>query len=100
MLTTLFPRAFQKYSGLPLLGPIEDSFDDWLLERGYTVTSRTYAIEMLRHIDKDLRRRGIERVTSLTYWQSTWHVRDLAFPASQKSACIRTVCATVPPSQC
>ena len=67
MLTTLFPRAFQRHSGLPLLGPIADSFDDWLLDRGYTVTSRTYAIEMLRHIDKDLRRRGIERVTSLTH---------------------------------
>ena len=82
MLTTLFPRAFQKHSGLPLLGPIADSFDDWLLERGYTATSRTYAIEMLRHIDKDLRRRGIERVTSLSdsILHRSWRTLIQRFP--------------------
>lgn len=67
MLTTLFPRAFHKHSTLPLLGSIADRFDDWLLDRGYTVNSRIYAIEMLRHIDKDLRGRGIERITSLSH---------------------------------
>jgi hypothetical protein len=82
MLTILFPRAFQKHSGLPLLGPIADSFDDWLLDRGYTVTSRTYAIEMLRHIDKDLRRRGIECVTSLTHsiLHRSWRTLIQRFP--------------------
>ena len=67
MLTTLFPRNFHRYSALPLLGSVADTFDDWLLDRGYTVNSRKFAIHMLRHIDKDLRRRGIEQVTDLTY---------------------------------
>jgi hypothetical protein len=82
MLTTLFPQAFQRHSGLPLLGPIADSFDDWLLDRGYTVTSKTYAIEMLRHIDKDLWRRGIERVTSLSHsiLHRSWRTLIQRFP--------------------
>lgn len=71
MLTNLFPRAFHAHMSLPLLGPIADGFDDWLSRQGYTVKSRTHAIEMLRHIEKDLRRRGIEHVTHLTH--STLH---------------------------
>jgi hypothetical protein len=61
MLTTLFQRTFHKYSALPLLGAIANDFDDWLLAQGYAVNSRTHAIEMFPHIDKDLRRRGIEQ---------------------------------------
>jgi integrase/recombinase XerD len=82
MLTTLFPRAFHKHSTLPLLGSIADKFDDWLLDRGYKVNSRIYAIEMLRHIDKDLRRRGIKRVTSLTHsvLHSSWCALIRRFP--------------------
>ena len=78
MLATLFPKAFHKHSSLPLLGSIADKFDDWLLDRGYTVGSRTNAIEMLRHIDKDLRRRGVEHVTHLTH--STLSCSWRAFP--------------------
>jgi integrase/recombinase XerD len=71
MLTALFPRNFHTYSALPLLGSVADNFDDWLLNRGYTVNSRKLAIHMLRHIDKDLCRRGIEQATDLTH--STLH---------------------------
>ena len=66
MLTTLFPRAFHKHLTLPLLGSMADDFDDWLVEQGYAVNSRIYAIEMLHHIDQDLRRRGIKHVSSLS----------------------------------
>src|SRR5207249_6613735 len=67
MLTTLFQRTLHKYSVLPLLGAIANYFDDWLLAQGYAVNSRTHAIEVFPHIDKDLRRRGIEHVTRLTH---------------------------------
>ena len=67
MLTTLFQRTFHKYLALPLLGAIANDFDDWLLAQGYAVNSRAHAIEMFPHIDKDLRRRGIEHVTRLTH---------------------------------
>ena len=65
MLATLFPKTFHKYSALPLLGSIADNFDDWLFDRRYTIGSRKLAINMLRHIDKDLRRLGVEHVTQL-----------------------------------
>jgi len=83
MLTTLFPKAFQRHSSFPLLGPIADSFDDWLLDQGYTVGSRTNAIEMLRHIDEDLRQRSIEYVTQLTHstLYCSWRALFQRFPA-------------------
>ena len=80
MLTTLFQRTFHKYSALPLLGAIANDFDDWLLAQGYAVNSRTHAIEMFPHIDKDLRRRGIEHVTRLTH--STLRLRLESFDSA------------------
>jgi site-specific recombinase XerD len=82
MLTTLFPRAFHAHTSLPLLGSIADGFDDWLSRQGYTVKSRTHAIEMLRHIEKDLRPRGIEHVTHLTHsiLHDSWKALIQRFP--------------------
>ncbi len=82
MLTTLFPKACHAHSSLPLLGSIADNFDDWLLDRGYKVTSRTNAIEMLHHIDSDLRRRGIKHITRLTHGilHRSWRALIPRFP--------------------
>jgi integrase/recombinase XerD len=82
MLKSLFPKASHTHSSLPLLGSIADGFDDWLLGQGYTVKSRTHAIEMLRHIEKNLRRRGIEHVTHLTpsTLYDTWKALIRRFP--------------------
>jgi len=82
MLKTLFPRAFHAHLSLPLLGAIADGFDDWLSRQGYTVKSRTHAIEMLRHIEKDLRRRGIERVAHLNHsiLHESWEAMIKRFP--------------------
>src|SRR5437588_5093605 len=82
MLQSLFPKASHTHSSLPLLGLIADGFDDWLLGQGYTVKSRTHAIEMLRHIEKNLRRRGVEHVTHLTHsiLYDTWKALIRRFP--------------------
>src|SRR5437762_6015363 len=82
MLTTLFPKACHAHSSLPPLGSIADNFDDWLLDRGYKVTSRTNAIEMLHHIDSDLRRRGIKHITRLTHGilHRSWRALIPRFP--------------------
>src|SRR5207244_1409079 len=82
MLTTLFPKACHAHSSLPLLGSIADNFDDWLLDRCYKVTSRTNAIEMLHHIDSDLRRRGIKHITRLTHGilHRSWRALIPRFP--------------------
>ena len=67
MLRTLLPKAHYKFLSMPLLGPITDGFDDWLAASGFTRGSRKYSIRMLRHVDADLRRRRIERVSELTH---------------------------------
>jgi len=67
MLRSLFPRAHQKYFSLPLLGPIADGFDDWLAASGFTLGSRTLAINLLPIADKQLRRRGIDEVAKLNH---------------------------------
>ena len=67
MLRSLFPRAHQKYFSLPLLGPITDGFDHWLKASGFTVGSRTLAINLLPIADKQLRRRGIDEVAKLNH---------------------------------
>jgi hypothetical protein len=67
MLRSVFPRAHQKYFSLPLLGPITDGFDDWLTASGFTLGSRTLAINLLPIADKQLRRRGIDEVAKLNH---------------------------------
>jgi site-specific recombinase XerD len=52
---------------MPLLGPVVDGFDDWLAANGYTHSSRKHAIQKLRHIEVDLRRRRIDEVAKLTH---------------------------------
>jgi integrase/recombinase XerD len=77
MLQSLLPKAHNKYVAMPLLGPIIDGFDDWLASNGYTPGSRKFAIRMLPHVDADLRRRRVRKLTSLTH--ATLHTcwRDL-----------------------
>jgi integrase/recombinase XerD len=49
------------------LGPITDGFDDWLSASGFTLGSRTLAINLLPIADKQLRRRGIDEVAKLNH---------------------------------
>jgi len=65
-----------------LLGPVADGFDDWLAANGYTRHSRKHAIQMLRHIDVDLRRRRIGEVARLTHaiLDDCWRDLNKRFP--------------------
>ena len=67
MLHSLFPKAHRRFLSLPLLGPIADGFDDWLVGNGYTRDSRGYSMRMLKHVDADLRRRHVKEVGNLTH---------------------------------
>ena len=67
MLHSLFPKAHLRFLSLPLLGPIADSFDDWLAANGYTRSSREYFVSKLRHTDADLRSRQVKEVADLTH---------------------------------
>lgn len=66
MLRSLFPRAHRRFLSLPLLGPIADSFDDWLVSNRYTQLSRERAICELAHVDAQLRCRQIKEIPNLT----------------------------------
>ena len=60
MLRSLFPKVHRKYLSMSVLGPVADSFDDWLAINGYAEGSRKHSIQMLRRVDADLRRRRIK----------------------------------------
>ena len=66
MLGSLFPSDHRRYLSLPLLGPVVDSFDDWLASNGYTQLSRKQAIFDLAHVAAQLRRRRIKEISNLT----------------------------------
>ena len=66
MLHSLFPKAHFRFRSMPLLGPIANSFDDWLVTHGYTRNSREYFVSKLPHVDACLRSRRVKEVTDLT----------------------------------
>lgn len=67
MLAKVFPKAARRYLSLPLFGPIVDDFDDWLLEQGYTRSSRRCSLfPTVVRMDQHLRRCGIKRIEDLT----------------------------------
>ena len=82
MLHSIFPRAYHRFLSLPLLGRVANGFDDWLAVNGYTRRSRKHAIQLLAHIDGDLRRRGTREVTSLSHviLDDCWRDRNKLIP--------------------
>ncbi len=83
MLRSLFPRAHHKFLSMPLLGPITDGFDDWLVANGYTPGSREFAIRILPRVDADLRRR-VRDVAGLTHaiLHACWRKLIKIFPTN------------------
>jgi integrase/recombinase XerD len=66
MLQSLLPRAHNKFCALPLLGSAAEGFEDWLAGNGYTAKSRKFSIRFLRYTDKDLRKRGVRDLATLS----------------------------------
>jgi hypothetical protein len=50
MLSSLLSKAHQKFLSMPLLGPITDGFDDWLVPNGYTRGARKNSLRMLQQV--------------------------------------------------
>ncbi|MGH2378761.1 MAG: tyrosine-type recombinase/integrase [Candidatus Limnocylindria bacterium] len=67
MLSTLFPKAYRRYTSLPVLGPLADAFDTWLVERGFRRGTRKQQLGAVRRIDRALRRRGRHRSSDVTH---------------------------------
>src|SRR5437870_10198029 len=87
MLHSLFPKAHLRFLAMPLLGPIADSFDDWLAANGYTRSSREYFVSKLRHVDADLRSHQVKEVADLTHpvLHGCWWTLSKAYPGHAKT---------------
>ncbi len=59
MITQMFPKAFQRYLDLPVLGPLMDAYAAWLFEQQYTRRSSRYQLRMASYVCKYLKHRGI-----------------------------------------
>lgn len=66
MLTDLFQKAHDLHRALPLLGPVLDDFDDWLVGQGYRHSTRESYLLRCTAIDKYFQRRRQRTITSLT----------------------------------
>ena len=62
MIDQIFPKKFQRYLSLPVLGPLMDSYAVWLKEQQYTLRSTKYELRMAAHICEFLKRQGFQRV--------------------------------------
>jgi integrase/recombinase XerD len=91
MLHSLFPKAHLRFLSMPLLGPIADSFDDWLAANGYTRNSREYFVCKLPHVDADLRSRQVKAVADLTHpvLHDCWRTLSKTYPGHAKT--VRTL---------
>ncbi len=66
MLKEFFPKAHRRFSSLPLLGSIADSFTNWLQQQGYRHRSTYHYIGNLSRIDAMLRRKGRSALPEVT----------------------------------
>ena len=66
MLQHFFPRSFQRFRSLPLLGPIAEEFAGWLLGQRYRKRSLKHQVRTLIRIDGQLRQLGLQRLDELT----------------------------------
>lgn len=91
MLHSLLPKAHHRYLSLPLLGPITDSFDDWLDATGYTCRSREFMVRMLPLVETDLRCRRVDEIGKLnrTILDDCWKALKKRYPSG--SGTVRTL---------
>lgn len=65
MITQVYPKDFQRFLSLPVLGPWMDSYAAWLHEQQYTHRSSRYELRMAARVSKFLKRRGFQRVEDI-----------------------------------
>ncbi len=66
MITQLFPKVFQKYLDLPVLGPLMEAYTVWLFEQQYTRLSNRQNLYMAAHVCEFLKSRGIDCVEDVS----------------------------------
>jgi len=66
MLTDLFQKSHELHRSLPLLGPVLDDFDDWLVGQGYRHSTRECYLLRCTAIEKYFQRRKQRSISVLT----------------------------------
>ncbi|MFA6175050.1 MAG: site-specific integrase [Phycisphaerae bacterium] len=66
MITQMFPRDFQKYLDLPVLGSLMDAYAVWLFEQQYTRSVSQRHLNMAARVCKFLKSRGIHCVEDVS----------------------------------
>ena len=74
MLTDLFQKSHELHRSLPLLGPVLDDFDDWLVGRGYRHSTRECYLLRCTAIEAYFQRRKQCSISTLTSekWHKCW----------------------------
>lgn len=90
MIAQIFPRDFQRYQSLPVLGPLMDSFAAWLHEQQYTWRSSRYELRMAAHVCHYLKRRAVRRIEDLTeeHLQACHRLFRRKFPGEESSVLV------------
>jgi site-specific recombinase XerD len=65
MITEFFPKGFQRYQSLPVLGPLMDRYAEWLRQQQYTWRSTRYELRMAAHVTEYLKRRTVRSIDEL-----------------------------------
>ncbi|MHC1727314.1 MAG: hypothetical protein AB9866_15130 [Syntrophobacteraceae bacterium] len=66
MITQAFPKDFQRYLTLPVLGPIMDRYAAWLFEQQYTHRSTRFELRMAARASEFLKSRGLRCVEDVS----------------------------------
>ncbi len=91
MLEELRPRKTGYYRSLPFLGPVLDGFDDWLLRRGYTLSTRRYYLSLLGSVERYLQDHSERKLHELTVEDWETCRSRLAVPDSRCACGVTTM---------
>ena len=65
MINQVYPKEFQRFLSLPVLGPWMNSYAAWLHVQQYTHRSSRYELRMAARVSEFLKRRGFQRVEDI-----------------------------------
>jgi len=66
MIAQAFPKDFQRYLDVPVLGPTMDRYAAWLFEQQYTHRSTRYELRMAARASEFLKHRGLQCVEDVS----------------------------------
>lgn len=65
MIAQIFPKEFQRYLSLPVLGQLMDLYAAWLHDKHYTLRSSQFELRMATRVCAYLKSRGVRHVTDI-----------------------------------